>query len=222
MWVKICGNTRLEDCLLAAELGADAVGFVFAPGKRTVTAAQVAAITQQLPAGLEKVGVFTTRETDVIAATAEQAGLTAVQLHGVPDRALLERLSQATQCRLIQVLHWRTDLPADVQRESFAAHLAALNTWDLAESVLIDSQTPRASGGTGVPFDWKEVAPLLEQAQPPVIAAGGLKPDTVASAIAMLRPWGVDVSSGVELAPGVKDPAAMAAFVHQARSAKLA
>ena len=90
MWIKICGNTRLEDCLLAAELGADAVGFVFAEGKRTVTASQVAAITPHLPASLEKIGVFTSRDArrDHVGAGLG-AGLTGVQLHGAYDPVLI-------------------------------------------------------------------------------------------------------------------------------------
>ena len=218
MWVKICGNTRLEDCQLAAELGADAVGFIFAPGKRTVTAKQVSAIAEQLPPALEKIGVFATRDASAIAATARQAGLTGIQLHGAPDRDLLAELLQTTHaCKLIQVLHWRTDLPASEQHERFAAQVELSNRWDLAEAVLVDSQTASVSGGTGIAFDWVSVAPLLKHLQPPVIAAGGLKPQTVASAIASLRPWGVDVSSGVEQAPGMKDADKMRAFIAAAR-----
>lgn len=218
MWVKICGNTRLEDCLLAAELGADAVGFVFAPGKRTVTAGQVAAITAQLPASVEKVGVFTAGDVGGIAMTAEVAHLTGLQLHGAPDRLLLESLAKATPCKLIQVLHWHVDQPVQQQRDAFAAQVEQLNTWGLVSAVLVDSHTAAASGGTGTAFDWQAVAPLLLRAHSPVIAAGGLKPQTVAKAIAVLKPWGVDVSSGVERAPGVKDPDKMKVFLAAARS----
>lgn len=217
MWVKICGNTRLEDCLLAAELGADAVGFVFAPGKRTVTAEQVAAITAHLPPALEKIGVFTTQDARAIATAAEQAGLSGIQLHGAPDRALLERLKAITTCRLVQVLHWHTDVPTQQQRDSFASQLEALNTWELAEAVLVDSQTATARGGTGTAFDWETVAPLLRASRTPVIAAGGLRPETVADAITALDPRGVDVSSGVESAPGLKDSHKVAAFIQGAR-----
>ena len=94
MWVKICGNTNLEDAALAAKLGADAVGFVFAESKRQVTATQVAAITARLPAGVERVGVFYSHDAEEIAETVETAGLTAVQLHGGLDEVLLMRLSE--------------------------------------------------------------------------------------------------------------------------------
>src|SRR5450631_152443 len=94
MWVKICGNTNLEDAALAAELGADAVGFVFAESKRQVTAAQVAAITPHLPEGVERVGVFYSRDVEEIAATVAEAGLTAVQLHGGLDEGLIDVLAR--------------------------------------------------------------------------------------------------------------------------------
>lgn len=217
MWVKICGNTRLEDCLLAAELGADAVGFVFAPGKRTVTAAQVAGITMRLPPALEKIGVFTTQDADTIVAAAQEAGLTGVQLHSAPNRALLEQLAESTNFKLIQVLHWRTDVPVDNQREPFAARIEAVNTWQVVQALLVDSQTQTASGGTGTAFEWTSVAPLLRESRLPVIIAGGLRPETVASAIQVLTPWGVDVSSGVEHAPGIKDATAMASFIRESR-----
>src|SRR5277367_1331317 len=95
MWVKICANTNLQDALLAAELGADAVGFVFAPSKRQVTAEQVAAITPELPSSVCKVGVFATKDAAEIVAAVERAGLNAVQLHGAPDAELLRELSEA-------------------------------------------------------------------------------------------------------------------------------
>src|ERR1017187_5258554 len=94
MWVKICGNTNLEDAAHAARLGADAVGFVFAASKRQVTAAQVGAITPHLPFGVERVGVFYSHEPEEIARVVSDAGLTAVQLHGGLDEPLLERLAE--------------------------------------------------------------------------------------------------------------------------------
>ncbi len=220
MWVKICGNTRLEDCQRAADAGADAVGFVFAAGKRTVTAAQVAAITSKLPASLEKIGVFASRDATEIAETAIAAGLTGVQLHGSPDRTLLESLLESRFVgKTIQVLHWRTDVSPVDQSESFVAAMNALNDWDLTEGTLIDSQTMSASGGTGVPFNWEAVAPLIHRPGPAVIAAGGLTAANVADAVKVLQPWGVDTSSGVEDAPGVKNAEAMRQFIANARAA---
>lgn len=115
MWVKICGNTNLEDAALAAKLGADAVGFVFAASKRQVTLAQVAAITPHLPKDVERIGVFDSHDADEIAGVAQEASLTAVQLHGGLDKDLLERLGErlAGRVRVIQTLHW---LVADPER----------------------------------------------------------------------------------------------------------
>ena len=108
MWIKICANTNLEDTLLAASLGADAVGFVFAPSPRQVTAAQVAAITPHLSAALERVGVFCSNNADHISAIIDEANLTAAQLHGGVDFTLATQLHERFHGRikLIQTLHW--------------------------------------------------------------------------------------------------------------------
>ncbi len=219
-WVKICGNTRLDDCLHAAACGADAVGFVFAPGKRTVTPEQVGAISARLPASIERIGVFTSGDAREIASAAGKAGLTGVQLHGPLSRQILEDLlTFPLPCKVIQTLHWRVDVPSETQQQKLEAELDALNAWDLAEAILMDSQTPFAGGGTGTSFDWESAAPLLRRSQANVIVAGGLRPETVALAIAALEPWGVDVSSGVERAPGIKDPEKVRTFIETARAA---
>ncbi len=223
MWVKICGNTRLEDCLLAAELGADAAGFVFAEGKRTVTAAEVGAITPHLPAMLEKIGVFTSRDANAIVAAAREAGLTGVQLHGAYDpalaRAVRQQLGDAPMFRLIQVLHWDTDRSVTEQAASFASQSRAIEQDGLAHTLLIDTRTQHGSGGTGVIFNWTAAKAALAGLHIPVIVAGGLRPGNVAEAICTLRPFGVDVASGVELVPGCKDPAKLRDFMLLARSA---
>jgi phosphoribosylanthranilate isomerase len=222
MWVKICGNTNLEDAALAAELGADAVGFVFAASKRQVTAAQVAAITPHLPGGVERVGVFCWHTVDEIVETVRQAGLTTVQLHGGLDNGFAERLAQrfAGTVRIIQTLHWHVTL------QDNAGHLVRqiehIATAGITDRVLIDSKVGAAGGGTGVPFDWAAARQVFTSAPSSLslIVAGGLKPENVAHAIAQLRPWGVDLSSGVEVSPGRKDPAQMARFIENARGAE--
>ena len=223
MWIKICGNTNLEDCQFAATLGADALGFVFAPGKRTVTAAQVAAITPHLPASLEKIGVFTTASFTEILATATAAGLTGVQLHGAFAPDLLLRLREAlpTPQKVLQVLHWYTDVPAADQLPTFTQQVQDLQQNATADAVLVDSRNRNASGGTGQTFDWQAAKPALAQLTLPVILAGGLNPENVAQAIHTLHPGGLDVASGVEASPGRKDPQRLAAFFANARAAKL-
>jgi phosphoribosylanthranilate isomerase len=232
MWVKICGNTNLEDAQLAAQLGADAVGFVFAASLRQVTASQVAAITPHLPAHVERVGVFHSRDAQQIAAIALEAGLTAVQLHGGLDDELAARLAErfAGSVQIIQTLHWTVDrqtphAPVSPTTESPAVlllgqieHIARLG---IASRILIDSKVGEATGGTGVPFDWTAARALFTSAPAVVhlIVAGGLNPQNVAHAIAQLSPWGVDVSSGIEALPGRKDPALLASFIKNARAA---
>ncbi len=231
MWVKICGNTNLEDAALAAELGADALGFVFAPSRRQVTAAQVAAIVPHLPAHVERVGVFGSHNVEEIASAALTAGLTTVQLHGGLDVKLAQRLDQrlAGSVRIIQTLHWtiprRTVRDADDAAWSSAARLAGeierVVRMGTADRVLIDSKVGAAAGGTGVAFDWPAARAVFAAAPRALrlIVAGGLTPHNVAHAVAQLAPWGVDVSSGVEAAPGRKDPALLKLFIENARSA---
>lgn len=222
MWIKICGNTLLEDCLHAAASGADAVGFIFAPGKRTVTPQGVARIVSELPSALEKVGVFTTGDPAVIAATVQQAALTGIQLHREYNTNLIHALKQQMfadniAVQLIQVQTWNADEGAVAQMAAFTAACQRIADGGLVDRLLIDSRTGMASGGTGTAFDWRAAAPALIGLEIPVIVAGGLSPANVAQAIEMLCPCGVDVSSGVERAPGVKDHEAVEAFITNAR-----
>lgn len=218
MWVKICGNTNLEDAARAAELGADAVGFIFAASKRQVTAAQVAAITAQLRADLERVGVFDSHSADEIAGVAQEAGLTAVQLHDGLDEGLIAALAEkfAGQVRIIQTLHWVVGDTGSAERlSSEIERVGELAKRGLVDRVLIDSRVGTAGGGTGVAFDWANARAALAtiSSRVSLIVAGGLRPGNVAEAIAQLNPWGVDVCSGVEAAPGRKDPVLLAAFL---------
>jgi len=232
MWVKICGNTNLEDAQLAARLGADAVGFVFAPSPRQVTASQVAAITPHLPSHVERIGVFHSRDAAQIESIARAAGLTAVQLHGGFDESLARHLAErlAASVRIIQTLHWPLDqtlphAPTGPATDSPAARLTAqivrIASLGLTDRILIDSKVGAAMGGTGVAFDWTAARALFSSTPDGMhlIVAGGLNPRNVAHAIAQLGPWGVDVSSGVELSPGRKDPELLARFIENARAA---
>ena len=217
LWIKICANTSLGDAQLAADAGADAVGFVFAPSPRRVTAEQAAKIVAQLPAALEKIGVFVDAGFDEIAATVEAAGLTGVQLHFDAPAALPAQLRErfGPKLRILGVVHFDSAATKRVAAMARNAHVDAL---------LVDSRTAAAVGGTGVAFDWDAARGLIFDADGPMkfIAAGGLTPENVTEAIATLRPWGVDVVSGVEAAPGRKDAAKVRAFVDRARAAKSA
>ncbi len=223
MWIKICANTTLEDALLAADAAADAIGFVFAPSPRRVTAGQIAEIMPELPADLTKIGVFTTQDYDDIHLALSSAGLHGVQLHGELDFSLAERLRGqfGSGFFLIQTLHW--DLNSDPIRaeQRLRDELRAIGRHSAIDAILLDSRTTTASGGTGRILDWDRASQILgaESGKLRVILAGGLHSGNVAEAIHTLRPWGVDVASGVESAPGKKHPARLRAFVTAARAA---
>jgi phosphoribosylanthranilate isomerase len=221
MWVKICGNTNLEDAQLAAELGADALGFVFAESKRQVTAAQVARITPHLPAHVERVGVFYSRDAKEIASVVREAGLNAAQLHGGVDLDLTRRLREVLggAFDLIQTVHWTVGADSSA---ALSEQLRQINLAGAVNRVLIDSRVGMAGGGTGVAFDWRAAGAVIEEnaGELKVIVAGGLRPDNVGEAIRELSPWGVDVVSGVEASPGRKDPEKLAEFLRLARTTK--
>jgi phosphoribosylanthranilate isomerase len=220
MWIKICANTNLADAQLAAELGADAVGFVFAPSLRQVTPDEVAAITPHLPAHLERVGVFPASQPDAIVEDARRSGLTAIQLHGGLDLAAIERLNQlaAGQFEIIPVMHWQVGADS-ASAETVARQLAQLAGQGIVQRVLIDAKVAHALGGTGVAFNWQAARTVLSEAAAnlKIIVAGGLRPENVAEAIEGLHPWGVDVASGVEVEPRRKSPEKLAAFLKNAR-----
>lgn len=217
MWTKICANTNVDDTLMAADAGADAVGFVFAPSPRRVTPAQVADITPELPPDLRTIGVFNTQNFDEIVFSLQSAGLNGVQLHGELDFSLPEKLRDefAPGFFVIQTLHW--DVNSDPVRAEgrLRDELRAVARHRGIDAVLLDTRTPAASGGTGRVFNWEHARQALfdEVGDLQIIVAGGLNPGNVAEAIRTLHPWGVDVASGVESYPGRKDPARLHAFL---------
>ena len=223
IWIKICANTSLEDAMMAAEAGADAVGFVFAPSPRRVTSAQVADIVPHLPATVEKIGVFVDATLEEIVSTVLACGLTGVQLHFDAAPELPAQLHQwlGPELRILGVVHFSAGT-GEQQAARMAEHVRNPHV----DAVLVDSRTEMAVGGTGVTFDWVEARKALfqnaeaqsDEVKKRRIAAGGLNPDNVADAIATLHPWGVDVVSGVEAAPGHKDKAKVREFVARARS----
>jgi phosphoribosylanthranilate isomerase len=214
MWIKICANTNLADAQLAAELGADALGFVFSPSPRRVTPEQVAAITPHLSASVEKIGVFQTTDPAEILSTVRTAGLTGVQLHSAPVFDLPATLAaQLPILRIIQTLHWTN--PDDL-----ASQIPVVRANPHIKGLLVDSRTATASGGTGIAFDWNGARQALAALSPMrLIVAGGLTPANVREAIATLDPWGIDVASGVESTPGHKDPTRLADFFSNVRRA---
>lgn len=197
MRVKICGITRLADAQLAIELGAWALGFVFyAPSPRAIAIEQAAQIIAALPPDLLSVGVFVNANPLEINAVAAEVGLTYVQLHG--DESPADCL--AIERPVIKALRLRQS--ADLQTAFLYADCHAL---------LIDAAVPGQWGGSGELANWELARQLVEQnqlanPQQTVILAGGLNPDNLVQAFAQVQPWALDLSSGVEQAPGLKDP----------------
>jgi phosphoribosylanthranilate isomerase len=200
VFVKICGITSEEDALLAVAMGADAVGFIFAPSSRQIAPQKAADIAKRLPTEIVTVGVFRHETRQRIVDIVHHAGLRAAQLHGHET---------ATDSRWV-----RARVPLVIK--AFASGDPGLDDADDygADAILIDSAVP----GSGQVFDWSlaEGAPSNRK----VILAGGLTPDNVADAVRRVRPWGVDVSTGVEASPGRKDARKLRAFIQTARLAE--
>lgn len=201
--VKICGIQDQAAAMAAAEAGADAVGLIFAPGRRQVDLAQARRIGTALPPFVTKVGVVVNEPLDRLRALIDGVRLDAVQLHGDEDAAYCRAVRDlgVTVIKAVQVAG-----PPDVDR------LRALPV----AAVLLDTYRRGLRGGTGETFDWSLAAPLAAAMR--VILSGGLSPENVAAGVAAVRPYGVDVSSGVET-DGRKDPARIRAFVAAARAA---
>ncbi|HKC56173.1 MAG TPA: phosphoribosylanthranilate isomerase [Vicinamibacterales bacterium] len=201
IFIKVCGITRLTDALHAVEHGATAVGFVLWPrSPRAITVERAADIIAELPSNVMTVGVFVNEPVDAIRQVVERARLTAVQLHGDEPPAYADALDWPV-IRAISV--------NDIDEASEA--------WSPDTALLVDNIDPIRRGGTGAAIDWSQAAGIAQKRR--VVLAGGLTPDNVASAIRAVRPYGVDVSSGVESAPGVKDFDKVAQFIANARGA---
>lgn len=218
-WVKICGITSLEDARLAADAGADALGFVFySRSPRRVNARTVSEITRGLASDLETVGVFVDERLDTMIDVAKTTGLKAIQWHrtdlGKPQaQGVHKQGSLRGYC--LGNLKMYLALPArDLTWEASGFPLPL-------PAIFLDSGTARHPGGTGKTFDWSEAAPLVAKISKyaRVVVAGGLNAENVAAAIRLLHPWGVDVSSGVEAKRGKKDPAKLRAFIQAVREA---
>jgi phosphoribosylanthranilate isomerase len=232
LWIKICGNTCAKDALASAEAGADAVGFVFAPSSRRADPQTVAAITPLLAGRVESIGVFVQTPADEIAALVDHCRLTGVQLHAynaATTQAVHANASPESAQKSVETAHFlRTRFGPDLRilravhyGPHAALQLAAIAKDGLSDAALIDTRIGQRVGGTGVPFDWQTAAKTLFAGSQSLrlIAAGGLKPENVAEAVTLLRPWGVDVASGVEARPGIKDHTRVRDLIRLARLA---
>jgi phosphoribosylanthranilate isomerase len=201
--VKICGITRVEDALAAARHGARAIGFVFFRGSpRYIAPSQAAAIVRALPPFVTAVGLFVNPAAEEVRAVVSRAAIQLLQFHGDETPAF------CAQFGLPYVKAVRVRPGVDL--------LQYANDHRLACGLLFDAFSEGTYGGTGSSFDWN----LIPRSVPlPVILSGGLNPANVAQAVRAVRPWAVDVSSGVESAPGIKDAARIAAFMSGVRDA---
>jgi len=202
--VKICGITNLPDGMAAAEAGADALGFVFYDqSPRHISVEGAAALIRQLPPFVMKVGVFVNAPADLVLRAVRECGLNLLQFHGdePPEYCL--------QFGLMSMKAFRIRDAASLQ----ALHRYSTDAW------LLDAYSPGKPGGTGETFNW-DLALQARSLGRPIFLAGGLTPENVATAVQRAQPYGVDVSSGVETAPGRKDPAKVRDFIQAAKAAE--
>lgn len=201
--VKICGITRPEDGLRAASLGADAIGLVFyGRSPRAVDLAQARAILVALPAFVTTVGLFVDAPGEEVNAVLQALPLDLLQFHGTESPAYCQSFGRP----YLKALAMRPGLNLEAAADAYAD----------ARALLVDAYRPDAPGGTGTCFDWQRLPARLSR---PLVLAGGLDPDNIADAIRTVRPYGVDVSSGVEAAKGIKSAEKMAAFMRGVESA---
>jgi phosphoribosylanthranilate isomerase len=211
-WIKICGTTNLEDALASVEAGADALGFIFTDSPRRITPEAAREIVANLPDSVQKIGVFMNASRERVHSIVAKVGLTGVQLHGTESEQYVEELCRGwsdakTRKHKVRVIK------AVPVRPGFENTLRTLSrSLDL---FLLDS----GSGGTGQSFDPKAALAGLKKSPVRFIAAGGLRPENVSEAIRVLKPWGVDVASGVEKEKGKKDHLKLKAFVKAVREA---
>ena len=199
--IKFCGITRLEDAERAVSLGVDALGFVFHPSSpRFVEPAIAAGIVRRLPAFVTAVGLFVDAPLEQVRETLRSSGIPLAQFHGDEPPDYCAAYGQA----YVKAVRVRNESTITSAASDYAG----------AAALLLDTWHPQLAGGTGQVFDWRLVPAACSR---PLVLAGGLASDNVAAAIALVRPYGVDVSGGIEQSKGIKDPARMRAFVAEVR-----
>ncbi|MFZ7102854.1 MAG: phosphoribosylanthranilate isomerase [Peptococcaceae bacterium] len=207
VWIKICGLTNREDAEAAAALGTDALGFIFAAGKRQAERERVKEIIALLPEKVEKIGVFLDQDRDYVRETLTYCRLTGVQLHGSESPRYCRQFRDFTVIKAFRVDEKRgwDDIRQYVEEE--AVH-----------RILLDTYVAGLAGGTGQTFPWSLIKSRHTWSDIPLIIAGGITPANVSRAIATGEPFGIDVGSGVELEPGKKDRKKMRQLIIQARA----
>ena len=199
--VKICGITRNEDLSAACAAGADALGFVFyAKSPRNLSIERAASLVRALPPFVQSVGLFVDAEPGFVGAVLDAVPLDLLQFHGDETPEYCRQFNRP----YLKAVRVRPGVDLVKYASDFAD----------ARALLLDAYVPGVPGGTGERFDWRLIPAGLNK---PIILSGGLNPDNVAEAVQTVQPWAVDVSSGVESAPGIKDVAKVAAFIERAK-----
>ena len=209
-WIKFCGTTSLDDAMASVEAGANALGFIFAPSRRRISIEKAQKIIRELPAHVERVGVFLSATPREIRDVVTSVALTGIQLHGdefAPEvYDYLHKHRRAT-LRIIKTI---------IVQDGFEGRIDG----GMAVPGVVDAWLLDSGAGSGRTFDWQAARAQLGQCQGRFIIAGGLTPGNVAEAIRTFSPWGVDVVSGIEAEPGRKDREKMKAFVASVRKAE--
>lgn len=204
MWVKICGNTNIDDALTAVEAGADALGFILVPSSpRVVSRKTICEILAVLPPTVITVGVVANEDPDFLKGLVRVCALSALQFHG--EESPEEVLALKEKVRVIKTVRIRDE-----------SSLKEIPLYRGVDAILLDTYHPHLRGGTGTAFDWT-LAVRAKEYRIPLILAGGLDAGNVRSAVAEVQPYGVDVVSGVERSPGKKDPERLRAFITAAK-----
>ncbi len=203
--IKVCGITNLPDALMAVELGVDALGFVFAKSPRQISPLEASKITRRLPPFITKVGVFVNEKESTVKKIALNCLLDVLQFHA--DES-------PTYCRKFRHKQWKTIKAFRIKKKN---DLEIIHKYE-TDAYLLDSFIEKIYGGTGVTFNWN-LSLLAKGLGKPIILSGGLRPETVADAIRRVRPYAVDVSTGIESKPGKKSYKLMRNFIEKVRSA---
>jgi phosphoribosylanthranilate isomerase len=203
VWIKICGITNEEDGLAAARLGADALGFVFAPSPRRISPEKARQIIKALPPLVQTVGVFVDEDLGEVSSVAEMCGLDILQFHGSESADYCDSFNQ----RVVKAIRLRN-----------RQDLKSLAEYDgVVQALLLDTYLPDKLGGTGMTFNWEWALEAGKYGR--IILAGGLNPENVAVAISIVKPYGVDASSSLEQSPGIKDHEKLTQFIAEVRKA---
>ena len=205
LWIKICGITLNSDAIAAAGYGADAIGLVFYPqSPRAVKKKSIAEITTGLPSWVDVVALFVDPSEEEVRQVLATNTINLLQFHGQESE---------TFCKSFDVPYIKA-----IRVKNYGTISNVINAYGSAEMLLLDSHSKKAPGGTGSKFDWKIGKSVTEKTTSKIVVAGGLNPNNVQKAIQKIKPYGVDVSSGVEQSHGVKRLSKMKAFIEGARS----